>query len=280
MNNIKTAQTRKGLIEYSYEGEGPTVLIIHGGHGNCRSNYKQKILLKKGFSVLIPTRPGYKGTPIETGKTAEATADVIASLLDYLRIKDVFVIGNSAGGPVSLEFAKRYSSKIKKYILESAVIKPWFHKLTIQYYGIQYIFHPKRQKRFWENLVKQLEKNEKKTLLKNLKLFTKINPQEVLCHMSKEDIELLKKYMITENDSGTGFINDVRHRATNIDKISIPTLIIHSKNDGSVPFSHAEYAHRKIRNSELFVAPTETHFIYIGPGSEEVLKKRVDFLLN
>ncbi|MBN2280193.1 MAG: prolyl oligopeptidase family serine peptidase [Candidatus Marinimicrobia bacterium] len=84
--------------------------------------------------------------------------------------------------------------------------------------------------------------------------------------------------MVTDNNSGTGFIYDVDHRAKNIEQIKCPVLIIHSKNDGSVPFSHAEYANKKIKQSELFVAPTDSHFIYIGQGSEEVLRKRFEFL--
>jgi len=280
MNEIKIAETNKGKIEYILNGKGPTVLIVHGGHGSCCIDYKQNQLLEKGFSVLIPTRPGYKGTPIESGKTAEATADLFSELLKVLKIKKVSVIGNSAGGPTALEFTKRHQEKVVKLILEAAVIKPWFHKLTIQYYGVKAILNPKKQKKFWDNLKTQLEKDEKKTLLKNLKLFTKLKPEYVLKRMSDNDIESLIKYMVTENDSGTGFIYDVEHRARHIEKISTSTLIIHSKNDGSVSFNHAVYANKKIKNSELFTAPTDSHFIYIGPGSEEVIQKRTDFLLK
>ncbi len=280
MKNIRIIETSKGKIEYLFIGNGPTVLIVHGGHGSCRADYKYDQLLKKGFSVLIPTRPGYKGTPIESGKTAEETADLFSELLKDLNIKKVFLIGNSAGGPTALEFAKRYPNIVQKLVLEAAVVKPWFHKLTYQYYGAKVIFNPKRQRKFWGNLAIQLKQNEKKTLLQNIKLFTKLKPEYVLNRMTKGDIQYLKKYMVTENDSGTGFIYDVEHRAKDIQKITCPTLIIHSKNDGSVPFSHAEYANRKILNSKLFVAPTDSHFIYIGPGSKEVLQKRTDFLLE
>lgn len=285
MNGIKSLLTGRGKIEYLLSGEGPAVPIIHGGHGSCRSDYRQERLIEQGFSVLIPTRPGYGshrgsgGTPLESGKTAEAAADLFAELLDALHIGKVSVIGNSAGGPAALEFAKRHQDKTAKLILEAAVVKPWFHPFTVQYYGVKAIFDPKRQRKFWDNLTAQLEKDERGTLLKNLKLFTKRKPGEVLNRMSPEDIQYLKKYMVTENDSGTGFIHDVEHRAKDIERIRCPVLIIHSRNDGSVPFTHAEYAHSKIRDSELFEAPTDSHFIYIGPGSEEVLRKRLEFLL-
>lgn len=278
MNDIKTCKTEKGKVEYSLTGRGPTVLIVHGGHSSCRGDYGNQVLIDNNFSVLIPTRPGYYGTPITSGTTAEATADLFVALLKKLDIKKVIVIGSSAGGPVALEFVRKYPDMAEKLILEAAVVKPWFHRLTVQYYGVKVIFNPKRQRKFWQNLIKKLNDNPEKTLVDNMKLFTKLNPKTVLERINDDDIKLLKDAMITGNDSGNGFIYDVEHRAKKINEILCSTLIIHSRNDGSVPFSHAEYAHKMIKNSILFEAPTDSHFIYIGPGSKEVLKKRMSFI--
>ncbi len=278
MNGIETCDTEKGRIEYRQTGAGPTVLIVHGGHDSCRGDYGQRILIDNNYSILIPTRPGYRGTPISSGTTAESTADLFAALLKRLDINRVIVIGNSAGGPVALQFVKRYPDVVEKLLLEAAVVKPWFHKLTVQYYGVKVIFNPKRQRKFWQNLAKKLNENQETTLSDTMKLFTKCNPRDVLGRMSNEDIESLKKALVTNNDSGEGFVHDVEHRVKNINEITCPTLIIHSRNDASVPFLHAEYAHKMIKNSELFEAPTDSHFIYLGPGSREVLEKRMAFI--
>lgn len=280
MNGTAIARTKNGKVEYILRGKGPTVLIVHGGHGSCRSDFKQQTLIDHGFSVLIPTRPGYGGTPIASGKTAGATADLFAALLPTLNVKNVRVIGISAGGPTALEFAKRYRGITEKLVLEAAVVKPWFHPLTYKYYGCKIVFHPKRQRRFWDRLNEKLIADETKTLLENLKFFTKLPPKEMLKRMSPDDIQTLKTSLVKGNDSGIGFTFDVEHRARKIENISCPTMIIHSKNDGSVHFSHAEYAHKKIKQSALFIAPTDSHFLYIGPGSQEVLNKRLDFLLS
>ena len=184
MSNIETCITEKGLIEYSFEGSGPTVLIVHGGHGSCRSDYQRQSLIENGFLVLMPTRPGYRGTPIASGKTAAATAGLFASLLELLGIGRVSVIGSSAGGPIALEFARRYPQITEKLILEAAAVKPWYHKLTVQYYGIKVLFSPKRQRKFWDNQKKKLAGNETRTLLGNLKLFTTLKPEDVLKRIS------------------------------------------------------------------------------------------------
>lgn len=278
MKNIQVCQTEKGPVEYSLEGEGPAVLIVHGGHGNCLSDFKHQALIENGFSVLIPTRPGYGGTPISSGKTAAATAGLFAALLEKLDIASVSVIGVSAGGPTALEFSRLYQELTDKLILEEAVIKPWYHKLTYQYYGVKMIFRPGYQRKFWDNMKKKLATNETKTILDNLKRFTRLDPADVFKTMSAEDINDLKYYIVTGNDSGTGMIFDVEHRASHLEEIRCPTLIMHSVNDGCVNFSHAVYAHRMIKNSELFSAPADSHFIYIGPGSKRVLEKRITFL--
>lgn len=278
MNNIQVCQTEKGAVEYSLKGKGPMVLVVHGGHNSCRSDYCVEPLLENGFSVLIPSRPGYGATPISSGKTAAATAGLFAALLKQLNVEKTSVIGNSAGGPAALAFARLYPEMTEKLILEEAVIKLWYHRFTVQRYGIKVLFRPGNQQKFWDNQKKKLMKNERKTLLGIMKMFTLLKPEDVLDTMSKADMEKLKKSMITGNDSGTGFIYDVDHRAGPIEAIRCPTLIIHSLYDGNVKFSHAEYACKKIRNSELFVAPTQSHFIYFGPGSDKVLNKRLSFL--
>ncbi len=278
MDEIRFCDTKKGSVEYLLKGEGPTVLFVHGGHGSCLGEFGQQSLIDNGFSVLIPTRPGYRGTPIGSGETVYATADLFAALLDALEIEKVTVVGISAGGPTALVFAGRYPELTEKLILESAVVKPWMHRLTVQYYAARVIFHPKRQEEFWRRLREKLRKDEKKTLVKNLKRFTRLKPDDMLSRLSGEELRTLKEGLVTGNDSGCGFVHDMEHRSGDIRKISCPTLIIHSQNDGCLPISHAEYAHKMIRESQLYHAPTDSHFIYIGPGSREVLEKRLSFL--
>ena len=60
--------------------------------------------------------------------------------------------------------------------------------------------------------------------------------------------------------------------------ITVPTLIVHSREDKAVPFSAAEYSHANIAGSELWEAPSWSHFISIGHGSAEVDRKVVGFL--
>lgn len=91
----RTTATAKGTVEYARIGEGPVVPGIHGGPGG----YDQTIfafewLAHAGFSLLAPSRPGYLGTPLSSGKTPDEQADLYAALLDTLGIDKV--AGNGA----------------------------------------------------------------------------------------------------------------------------------------------------------------------------------------
>src|SRR5215211_8303377 len=119
------AKTAKGPIEYRFEGSGPTVMVLNGGHCSRETRLSHEKLTEHGFSVLTPSRPGYDSTPSDIGKSAQAAADALAALLDTLQIAIVDVIGISAAGPTALVFVQRHPSRTRKLILESAVATDW-----------------------------------------------------------------------------------------------------------------------------------------------------------
>ena len=119
------AKTEKGAIEYRFEGSGPTIVVLNGGHCSRDSRFSHEKLAVHGFSVLTPSRPGYDNTPSAVGKTAQAAADAIALLLDQLQIPTVDVIGISAASPTALAFAQQHPNRLRKLVLESAITAPW-----------------------------------------------------------------------------------------------------------------------------------------------------------
>src|SRR5678815_489953 len=96
------AKTSRGSIEYRFEGQGPTVVVLNGGHCSRDTRLSHEKLAEHGFSVLTPSRPGYDSTPANVGKSAQAAADALAALLDTLHIETVDVIAISAAGPTAL----------------------------------------------------------------------------------------------------------------------------------------------------------------------------------
>ncbi len=102
------ARTKQGLIEYRSVGQGSAVLVLNGGHTNCHSPLGHETFFREqGYQLIVPSRPGYGRTPSSTGKTAEAFADALVSLLDCLQLDQVIVVGISAAGPTALQLAYR-----------------------------------------------------------------------------------------------------------------------------------------------------------------------------
>lgn len=270
-------KTEVGTIEYTLIGNGKTILILHGGNENCFVDIKQQHLIDEGYQALVPSRPGYGKTSIEFGKTASEQADFLKVLLDLLKINKVAIIASSAGGAVGLEFAKKYSEHTSCLILEEAITKKWVSKYKPMYFGMKYLMHPKRQSKLWEKQRAEFENDRNKHLYSLCKIFSTLKPEYVINEWDENDIEFYGQ-MLSRLNSGNGFIYNIDHKAKNINLITVPTLIIHSPFDNNVPFSHALYAHKKIKNSQLFIAPTKSHLIYMGRDYNYILDRRLTFL--
>lgn len=105
-------QAASGEVQLARDGEGPPVLVSHGGPGGfdlgvawCRH------LREGGCELLAPSRPGYLRTPPESGRSPAAQADLYAAMLDALEIERVTMLGFSAGGPAAVHFAARHPDR-------------------------------------------------------------------------------------------------------------------------------------------------------------------------
>jgi pimeloyl-ACP methyl ester carboxylesterase len=124
--DLRTATTRLGPVEYDLHGsEGPVVLSVHAGLGGAdQERLFASWLQPDGFRILSPSRPGYLGTPLESGRTNEEQADLLAALLDELGIDRVGVLAVSAGSPVGYTFAARHPDRVGGLVSIGGVSKP------------------------------------------------------------------------------------------------------------------------------------------------------------
>ncbi|TDO52936.1 pimeloyl-ACP methyl ester carboxylesterase [Kribbella sp. VKM Ac-2571] len=91
-----------------------TFLLLHGGGGvQTMSGFGDLLAERTQSRVMLPTHPGFGGTPRSAGVTT--VADLAASyveMLDELDLTDVTVIGNSFGGWLAAEIALRKSPRV------------------------------------------------------------------------------------------------------------------------------------------------------------------------
>jgi pimeloyl-ACP methyl ester carboxylesterase len=273
---IKTIHTDKGLVEYSIVGKGTPILFLHGGHSNCRETLFQQGIDTINYQLITPSRPGYGNTPLNNNLTPKDTADLIVSLLDNLRIDKVILYAISAGGLTSIELAARYPERVEKLILASAVSKKWLDKNGKVYKTAKKLFNPKTEIIVW-GMIRFFSGIFPKMIADNFyPQFSKNKPHK----LEKSDIKRLLSTFKHFN-SKSGFMSDIEHDVETglISEIKCKTLIIHSRNDNSVPFEHAEHANRMIKESKLIGLDNEWgHLFWIGKDSSETIKKIMEFI--
>src|SRR5215831_5703101 len=116
--NAKTTQTACGPIEYVSVGSGMPLLVVHGAGGGFDQGLDlADELAVRGFRVIAMSRFGYLGTPLPKNASAAAQADAHACLLDALGISRAAIMGVSAGGPSTIEFALRHPDRCAAMVL-------------------------------------------------------------------------------------------------------------------------------------------------------------------
>lgn len=290
------AETDRGKVEYARAGDGPVVLSLHGGLGGwdqglvIADNWLE--LVKHGFTVLSPSRPGYLRTPLEVGKTPEAAADAMAALLDTLNIKKVLVLGASGGGPTALQFVLRHPNYIQALVLLSTISgqhsQPgrtrkrygWF---LFSRYGswildIGWWIIIGMVKRFPRLMIKSMFNS---TTTKDFN--TREEVDYVMTHSKAlAGIQGLMQTQFPLSMRKVGLDNDLE---TNthlpvypLEQITCPTLVVHGKLDGNVPFSHGEFTAGTIPNAEMYEVKSGGHLVCVGSESDQMRSTIIKFL--
>jgi pimeloyl-ACP methyl ester carboxylesterase len=109
-------------VTYTERGDGPPVLLLHGGAGAQSVLGFAGLLASEGPArVIAPVHPGFDGTPRPDGlHDMPGLARVYVALLDELNLAGVTVIGNSIGGWLAAEIALAGSPRVGRVILVDA----------------------------------------------------------------------------------------------------------------------------------------------------------------
>jgi pimeloyl-ACP methyl ester carboxylesterase len=263
-------ETSKGKIEYTLVGNGKPILIVVGGHTNCKETIFHKGLDPGKFCFVTPSRPGYGLTPLtDENKTPKGTSDLFVALLDELNIEKTIVFGISAGGLTALEIAANYTNRVENLILISALTKKWFTKTDKVYKGAKKIFAPKTERYTWffyRLFFRLFPKAMTKIMFKQL---SKYRPIE----FTEEELQELRQMTLIMR-SYKGFSNDLDQAINQeaLKRIECPTLILHSENDNAVDISHALNAKDNIKGSKLVTFNNHWgHLLWLGIEYEPIL---------
>ncbi|MCC4798420.1 alpha/beta hydrolase [Enterovibrio norvegicus] len=119
---MPTCQCANTTIHYQREGNGPTLLLLHGLGSSHRDWQAQIDAFKSNFDVIAPDFPlhGESNGDIHTFSLPYC-ARIIHALLDELEVDQAIVIGISMGGMVGLELAIHHPQKVARLAVVNAL---------------------------------------------------------------------------------------------------------------------------------------------------------------
>lgn len=258
----QVAQTRLGPVEYAIRGEGPALLSVHGGPGG----YDQGLALaecfrKNGFQIIAPSRPGYLGTPLGRGETAEGQADVLAALIETLGLGPLAVVGASAGGPPSYALAQNRPELVRALVeIDSVCIKYTKQEDLTKTQEAIFLSKPGLwlmdwfMRHFPAPMVKEFLQNA--SSLDGHELLERVR-QVVTDPVKLSFVRVMTRTMCDGWEARKqGVYNDLALMGAltrmPLDKIACPALILHGDADADVTPAHGEYAHGAIKGSEFY----------------------------
>jgi pimeloyl-ACP methyl ester carboxylesterase len=101
-------------------GDGPAVVLLHGQPGSAGDWNHVVPHLSRDFTLVVPDRLGYGRTGGGAGGFS-ANAEAVAALLDRLEIRRALLAGHSWGGGAALAFAEAYPERVTGLALISSV---------------------------------------------------------------------------------------------------------------------------------------------------------------
>ena len=272
------AQTTKGPIEYTLLGSGPVVLVSHGTSSNCFSTDLTGPLVEAGFSVLTPSRPGYGRTPPDVGPTAAEAAQALVALLDSLEIRTCAVLAISGGGPTGVALAAGFPERVTRLALVVANTFPENRPQEPSYKN-QTAFYGPMHAVLWGMLGLMSRLSPRSMARQTLAIFSTHDPDDGMSKLSASDVEHICRFYQGKSSRRGALVDGTHSVGENLLRsIHQPTLVIHSREDNSVPFGHAEWSLKHIPQAELCESGITGHFFWVGPDYGRISQRLVAFL--
>ena len=264
---MSTITTNDGTeIYYKDWGTGPVVTFSHGWPLSSDAWDGQMLfLVQNGFRVIAHDRRGHgRSSQASSGNDMNGYADDLAAVIETLDLKDAVLVGHSTGGGEVVRYIGRHGTKrVTKAVLIAAV-PPIMLKTPANPEGLPMeVFNNMRsslmkdRSQFYKDLAVQFygaNRTEAKVSQGILDQFWLWSMQAGL----KNAYESIKAF------SETDFTED-------LDKIDVPTLVMHGEDDQIVPVKDSA-----VKTAKLIKAAKEIYYPGAPHGLTATLQDQVN----
>lgn len=276
MPNIEISRSRSHPVQLHYQdfGDGPPVVLIHGWPLSSRTWEPQvKALVEAGFRVIAYDRRGFGASSQPwSGYEYDVMAQDLHELLTELSLKDVSLVGFSMGGGEVARYLGLYGSAFIRCAVFAAAVPPYLFKSADNPQGA-----------VTDSDISAKEQAVLTDRLAFLDEFTQkffSNAQGELL-VSEAQREYAKMIAAGASPKGThdciGAFSRTDFRA-DLEKIEVPTLIIHGDNDQIVPLKvSGARTHAAVKGSKLHVIRNGPHGCNLS-HAQEFNQALIDFI--
>jgi pimeloyl-ACP methyl ester carboxylesterase len=211
-------------LYYEVYGNGNPFVLLHGNGGNIAGMKYQIDYFSKNYRVIAMDCRGRGKSELgrDTLSYLQMTKDVV-SLLDYLHLDSVYVIGRSDGGIIALLMGIYFPEKVKKIAAFGANISPD----TTALFSHEFAQQIHNDRIHAEEMIAGNDTTKNWFLIKQLNRLMEFQPH------------------ITVND---------------LIRIKSPVLILSCDRD-VIKEEHTVFIYRNIPKANLCIFPGETHWI-------------------
>jgi pimeloyl-ACP methyl ester carboxylesterase/predicted enzyme related to lactoylglutathione lyase len=275
------ADTRCGPIEYAGRGEGPPILVVHGAGGGFDQGLDVAgDLAGLGYRVIAVSRFGYLRTPLPDDASAEAQADAHACLLDALEIPRATILGMSAGGPSTMQFALRHPDRTAAMILlvPAAYVPREGGEASVRTpHWTQFLFDTALRSDFvfWKLLRFAPDLAARAILATPPGVVAAASPEE------RARFEMLRQHILPVAPRRLGLVNDAAVvsglRRFDLEKIAVPTLLFSAEDDGYGTWDGAKYTATQLPNARFVGFPAGGHMLV---GHTDTIRAEIESFLS
>lgn len=250
-------------VELNPEG-GQALLFIHGLGSNLKFwRYQLDSFADRGYRVVALDMLGYgkSDKPASFPYTMEAMAEVVREVSRAVGLERPILIGHSMGGHVALAFAIRFPKELSALVLTSPAGFEAFSRREKAWFRDAFssaLVKGATEEAIWRNVRRNNFdnwKDEYEWLIEERVRVAKTPEFDQYAYANVKSV-----HGLTE----TNFVRE------NLEKIQVPTLIIHGDHDRLIPnpYMHGgptraimEYGHRHIEGSRLITLEGCGHMI-------------------